>query len=118
MNRPDTVGCLKCAGSVVLFVIATFLLWMLTTPARADSAIRVDPDCEPASETCVIVAADLFALLRNNDRGWAIAHGLSDKVKELQDRLDKDPPKCATVEVVPKNPPPKKLPPIKPERDS
>lgn len=101
--KVDSVECLKCAGTVVLVLLAAFLLWLFTTPVRAGEL----PEGLKEFEADVACSADLCVLPRNQ---FLAIVGANRKMQEAIEARETQTPKCATIEPEPKKEPVKKLP--------
>lgn len=110
-ERPDTVECLRCIGFALgIAALAMAILWLFAQPAQAQMPEGVEShevgiDC--GESLCVLPKDDLFAIMSANKR---MAKALAEKAKEG--------PKCGSLEVVPKAPPPVVKPDPKTLRDS
>jgi hypothetical protein len=87
--------------------VRLLVLLLLALPAVAEDEIGIRFDC--GKVTCTIVKADLGMLLKDNTEWF-------NRMKVAEDKLAKNPPKCATTEITEPSKAP--IPPIKPESDT
>lgn len=103
MKPTDTIEFLRGALWMLCALVCAFVLWAVTSPARAQMPEGVEQaplsiDC--GDFLCVMPKGELDAVLSANKK---MAKALKDKEKEA--------PKCGTLEVVPKQEPKGKAPP-------
>lgn len=98
--KPDTVEFLKGVGWALLCVFLALLFWAVSSPAHAQEERQLTAVCDKEKGKCIVDAAELMALVQNNNLGGEVAERAAAEVKALKEAQ----PKCGALEVVPKAP--------------